>query len=102
MKPIVRTLLQPLVRSAIAKRNAQFEDGLYAGLAGSGSPLPDFQRVGSRIAVLAGNHFFVADAGEDITHNVLLMNLPLIKSAFHPCRKPYDCPLLLKILGIVF
>ena len=33
MKPIIKTLLQPFVRAAIAKRNAQFEDGLYAGLA---------------------------------------------------------------------
>ena len=80
MKPIIKTLLQPLVRSAIAKRNAQFEDGIYAGLAGSGSPLPDFHRVGLCIAVLAGKHFFVVDAGEGSIRNVLLMNLPLIRA----------------------
>ncbi len=80
MKPIIKTLLQRMVRSAIAKRNAQFEDGIYVGLAGSGSPLPDFHRVGSCIAVLAGKHFFVVDAGEGSTRNVLLMNLPLIRA----------------------
>lgn len=78
MKPIIKAVLQPLIRSAMAERNVQFEDGLYAGLCGSGSPLPDFRRAGSCIAVLAGKHFFVVDAGEGSTRNVLLMNLPLI------------------------
>src|SRR5271157_571794 len=41
MKPIIKTLLQPLVRSAIAKRNAQFEDGIYAGQAQAAWPGAD-------------------------------------------------------------
>ena len=80
MNSILKSLLRPVVRSAIAKRNVQFKDGLYAGLCGSGSPLPDIHRVGACIAVLAGSHFFVVDAGEGSTRNVLLMNLPLIKA----------------------
>jgi len=78
MNPIFKSIMQAIVHSAMAKRNVRFEDGLYVGLCGTGSPLPDVHRVGSCIAVLAGSHFFVVDAGEGSTRNVLLMNLPLM------------------------
>ena len=77
---MLQSLLRSIVRSALAKRNVQFEDGIYIGLCGTGSPLPDVHRVGACIAVLAGSHFFVVDAGEGSTRNVLLMNLPLIRA----------------------
>ncbi|HUH99132.1 MAG TPA: MBL fold metallo-hydrolase [Anaerolineales bacterium] len=80
MNSIVKAALGPLVRSAMAKRNVQFEEGLYAGLCGTGSPMPDINRTGSCIAVLAGKHFFIVDAGEGSTRNVLLMNLPLARA----------------------
>lgn len=76
-KSIVNVFLQRFVRSAMAKKKAPFEDGLYAGLCGTGSPLPDIHRAGPCIAVLAGKHFFIVDAGEGSTKNVLLMNLPV-------------------------
>jgi len=80
MREIMNILIPRIIRSTLAKRNPHFDDGLYAGLCGTGSPLPDINRAGSCIAVLAGEHFFVVDAGEGSTRNVLLMNLPLIKT----------------------
>ena len=77
---MLQSIMRSLVHSAMAKRNAHFEDGIYVGLCGTGSPLPDVHRVGACVAVLAGKHFFIVDAGEGSTRNVLLMNLPLIQA----------------------
>jgi ribonuclease Z len=65
------------VKARMAQRIVHFEDGLYAGLCGSGSPLPDSQRAGPCIGVLAGSQFFIVDAGEGSTRNILLMKLPI-------------------------
>ena len=43
---------------------AGLPDGLHAGLAGTGSPLPDRSRGNSCVAVIAGQRVFVVDAGE--------------------------------------
>jgi len=79
-RPLVNALMQRAVRSAMTKRNVHFEDGLYAGLCGTGSPMAQIDRAESCVAVLAGKHFFVVDAGEGSAKNVLLMNLPLRKT----------------------
>jgi ribonuclease Z len=79
-KRIRNAFMQHFVHSAMAKLNVHFEDGLYIGLCGTGSPLPDINRAGSCVAVLAGEHFFIVDAGEGSTKNVLLMNLPIGKA----------------------
>ena len=76
----VRSIISGIVRSRMSKRNRPFEDGLYAALCGTGSPMADIHRVGSCIAVLAGKHFFVVDAGEGSTRNALLMSLPIAKT----------------------
>lgn len=46
MKLIMNAFMQPIAHSAMAKRNVHFEDGLYAGLCGTGSPMPDINRAG--------------------------------------------------------
>lgn len=76
-KQILFGLMRRIVHTTMAKRKVTYEDGLYAGLCGTGSPLPDIKRTGACVAVLAGSHFFVVDAGEGSTRNALLMNLPL-------------------------
>src|ERR1035437_8375444 len=75
-KPIVEALTRQVIHSALAHKKMHFEDGLYAGLCGSGSPMPDMNRAGPCVAVLAGNNFFIVDAGEGSTKNISLMNLP--------------------------
>jgi ribonuclease Z len=76
-KRIKNALERTRIHSSMAKRNVHFEDGLYAGLCGTGSPMPDINRAGSCVAVLAGKHFFIVDAGEGSTRNILLMNFPI-------------------------
>ena len=79
-KPLVDGLMRRVVRSALTGKNVRVADGLYAGLCGTGSPLPDRDRAGPCVAVLAGGHFFLVDAGEGSTKNALLMNLPIGKA----------------------
>lgn len=51
-------------------------DGLHVGLCGAGSPLPDADRAGPCVAVIAGKKLFVVDIGDGATRNLSLMNLP--------------------------
>lgn len=52
-------------------------DGLHVGLAGTGAPMPDSQRVGISTFVIAGEHQFIVDIGPGATLNLELMQLPL-------------------------
>jgi ribonuclease Z len=79
-KPLMNTWMNSIVRSAMSKKNVQYEDGIYAGLCGTGSPMPDINRVGPCVSVLAGGHAFIVDAGEGSTRNVTLMNFPIGKT----------------------
>jgi ribonuclease Z len=89
-KPIVTALMPQVVRSVMSRKNVHLADGLYAGLCGTGSPMPDANRAGPCVAILAGTHFFIVDAGEGSTKNILLMKLPIGKADaillthFHP------------------
>lgn len=76
-KPLSVSLMNSIVRSSMSSKNVQYEDGLYAGLCGTGSPMPDIQRAGPCVTILAGEHAFIVDAGEGSTRNVLLMNFPI-------------------------
>ena len=77
-KPLVTALMNGITRPAIGNRNVQFkEDGLYAGLCGTGSPMADINRAGPCVIVLAGEHSFVVDAGSGSTRNVQLMKFPI-------------------------
>ena len=58
-----------------------FEDGLYAGLCGTGSPMPNINCAGSCVAVLAGEHFLVVDAGEGSTRRNRLPSFSSIRLA---------------------
>lgn len=52
------------------------EDGLHVYLCGAGSPLPDPQRSGPCIGVLAGDRAFVIDAGTGGARNLGPMGFP--------------------------
>jgi ribonuclease Z len=52
-------------------------DGLHVGLAGTGAPMPDSQRVGISTFVIAGKHKFIVDCGPGSTLNLELMKFPL-------------------------
>jgi ribonuclease Z len=52
-------------------------DGIHVGLAGTGAPMPDSQRVGISTFVIAGEHLFIVDSGPGSTLNLELMQVPL-------------------------
>lgn len=66
-------------RNLATDPSAQLADGLHAYLCGSGSPLPDAERAGPCIAVLAGNDAFVFDAGSGSVRKLLRMGFPIGK-----------------------
>ena len=75
-KPILTSITRQVVRQKMARQNIQFDDGLHAVLCGTGTPLPDKERVGPCIAVVAGGRLYVVDAGEGSSRNILLIGLP--------------------------
>lgn len=50
--------------------------GLHAGFCGTGSPMPDLDRAGPCLAIVAGGKLFVFDAGEGAAETLNLMGLP--------------------------
>jgi len=76
-KPVLRSLVPQIVSSRMASKNVVREDGLYVGLAGTGSPMPDANRTGPCVVVQAGAQLFIVDAGSGSARNVRLMNFPL-------------------------
>ncbi len=61
------TMSNPLVES--------LPDGLHAAVCGAGSPMPDATRSGPCIAVIAGRHVYVVDAGEGGPRTLALMGV---------------------------
>ncbi|QPC99821.1 MBL fold metallo-hydrolase [Qipengyuania soli] len=56
---------------------ARLPDGIQAYLCGSGSPLPDAERAGPCIGVLAGKQAFVFDAGSGAIRKLGRMGFPM-------------------------
>ena len=54
-------------------------DGINAYVCGSGSPMPDADRAGPCIAVLAGNQAFVFDSGSGSIRKLMRMGFPMDK-----------------------
>ena len=50
----------------------EIEDGLHGLLVGTGSPLPDSDRAGASVLVIAGDKHFVVDTGVGSTENIAL------------------------------
>jgi ribonuclease Z len=72
-KQILTAAATKIIQDRFANQSQKYDDGLYAGLAGSGAPLPDSNRVGPCIAVLAGDHLYIVDAGQGSARNIALM-----------------------------
>ena len=54
----------------------QLPDGLHVVLCGAGSPLPDVERSGPCVAVIAGKRLFIVDAGSGASRVLARSNLP--------------------------
>jgi ribonuclease Z len=60
--------------------SAELPDGLHIYVCGAGSPLPDPQRSGSCLGVLAGDKAFIFDAGSGGALNLGPMGFPLVRT----------------------
>jgi len=56
---------------------AKLQDGLHLALCGAGGPLPDPNRSGPCVAVVAGKQLFVVDSGTNGLRNLLRMRYPV-------------------------
>jgi len=62
-------------RAMAADAVGALPDGLHLVLCGAGSPLPDPQRSGPCVAVVAGGRLFVVDAGSSAARNMTSLGL---------------------------
>ncbi|MEZ5955716.1 MAG: MBL fold metallo-hydrolase [Hyphomonadaceae bacterium] len=69
---LVERTAQNAMRTSL---RATLPDGLHAAFCGTGSPLPDRARAGPCLAVIAGPHTFVFDAGEGSSETLTLMGI---------------------------
>lgn len=71
---------QFVARTAVGAMSASLPsalpDGLHAVFCGTGSPLPDRTRAGPCLAIIAGAHVFVFDAGDGASETLTLMGVP--------------------------
>jgi ribonuclease Z len=72
-KLMQRAALTAMLTDSLAK----LDDGLHLVLCGAGSPLPDPNRSGPCVAVIAGKSIFVVDAGSGGARNLGLIRYPL-------------------------
>jgi ribonuclease Z len=62
-------------RAMAADSFAALPDGLHAAFCGTGSPMPDPERAGPCLAVIAGKRMILVDAGEGAARNLNAMGL---------------------------
>jgi ribonuclease Z len=76
-----RQIGDAMFRRAVAEtvardRSAELPDGLHVFLCGSGSPVPDPQRAGPCVGVVAGSHVMLFDAGSGGARRLARMGFP--------------------------
>jgi ribonuclease Z len=74
-KPIMISLTAAFFGRMQAPGASSFPEGLNVILIGTGSPLSDKSRVSASIAVVAGHHTFLVDAGEGVNRNLALARI---------------------------
>lgn len=75
-RPLGMLLVRRNIDSAMSNQlTTSLPDGLHAAVCGAGSPMPDATRSGPCIAVIAGRHVFVVDAGEGGPRTLALMGV---------------------------
>ena len=76
---VSRMLYNSALNALIETSSDSLEDGLHIYVCGAGSPLPDPKRGGTCIAVLAGDHAFIFDAGSGGSRTLSQMRFPWAK-----------------------
>ncbi|MBO6768214.1 MAG: MBL fold metallo-hydrolase [Erythrobacter sp.] len=72
-----RLYTRAVERNAGVDRVAEWPDGLHAYVCGSGSPMPDAQRAGPCIAVIAGQRAFIFDVGSGAIRKLQPLAFPM-------------------------
>jgi ribonuclease Z len=76
-EPLSMALYQRGADRAMATNSLDaLPDGLHAAFCGTGSPLPDPDRSGPCLAVIAGKRMVIVDAGDGAARSLALMGLP--------------------------
>ena len=76
-KPLtLRLMEQTVARNLATNLVRDLPDGLHVALCGAGSPLPDPNRSGPCVAVVAGPRLFIVDAGSGSSRNLSRMRVP--------------------------
>jgi len=78
-KPLLKAIAIKTIQERFAQQSQKWDDGLYAGLAGTGAPFPDINRVGPCIVVAAGKHLYIVDCGDGAARNISLMGFQIGK-----------------------
>jgi ribonuclease Z len=77
--PILTAMATNTIKQRFISQSQKWDDGLYAGLAGTAGPFPDIKRAGPCMVVLAGGHLYIVDAGQGAARNIALMGFPVGK-----------------------
>ena len=78
-KQVLTTVATKIIQERFLRQAHKNDDGLYAGLAGTGAPFPDINRVGPCIVVEAGGRLYIIDAGPGSARNIGLMGFDIAK-----------------------
>ena len=78
-RPILTAVANNIIKQRFISQSEKWDDGLYAGLAGTAGPFPDIKRAGPCIVVKAGDHLYIVDAGQGAARNIALMGFQMGK-----------------------
>ena len=81
IEPVQQSILHRVVGGIMQKSQESLfaDDALRAVVCGSASPIPDLNRAGPCIAVLAGGKFYVVDTGAGSAENFSIWRMPFDK-----------------------
>jgi len=74
-----RAFQSALDKNVGVDQSAKLGDGLHVYVCGSGSPMPDAERAGPCLAVLAGQQAFIFDSGSGSIRKLMRMGFPMPK-----------------------
>jgi len=75
-KLAVRLAERAIERNLSSSALDDFEDGLHVVLCGAGSPLPDPDRSGPCVAIVAGESLYIVDAGSGASRSLSALHIP--------------------------
>ncbi len=78
-QPIEDYLVERAIRTTMSKPALTAQDGITVVLAGTGSPMPDANRIGPCLVVRVANKIYVIDAGQGAARNIMLCGINIGK-----------------------